>query len=199
MLTLLAGISAATALLAAAVASGGHRYAPYPSDAIVVLGAAVWPGPRPSPALRGRAEKAAQLYTAGLAPYVITTGGSAGSRPTEAHVAAQVLQELGVPPSAILIEPLATSTEQSALYVGRIMRERGWSRVLVVSDSYHLTRSVWLFKRQGFQTSASAADDWYYSTGSRIYHVLRETVALSYLLARDLYQAMVGLGAGRVY
>jgi uncharacterized SAM-binding protein YcdF (DUF218 family) len=181
------------ALIAAAIAGSSTLYRPVPSDAIVVLGAAVWPGPRPSPALKGRVERAAQLYKAGFAPHVVTTGGSAGNLPSEAEIAASVLLEYGVPESAILIESQATSTEESARYVSQMLRARGWSSLVVVSDGYHLTRSLWLFRKEGIATSAAAADDWYYSTGDRIYHLLRESAALSYLVLRDLYGAATGI------
>ncbi len=183
-----------TAVLAMVVANGGRLYHPAPADAIVVLGAAVWPGPRPSPALRGRAERAAELYKAGFAPYVVTTGGSAGRLPAEAEVAAHVLQEFGVSPSAIVMERTSTTTEESAQEVAKIARERGWSRLLVVSDGYHLLRSVWLFRREGLEATAAAADDWYYSTGSRTFQVLREVGAIYYLGLRWLFERLAGPG-----
>ncbi len=181
----LLGVVAVFTFLIGTVATGSQRYLPRTSDAIVVLGAAVWPGGRPSPALRGRAEKAAELYRTGYASHIITSGGKTGSLPAEASVAASILESLGIPRSAIIEEPMATSTEESARFVGELLKQRGWRDVIVVSDGYHLTRSVWLFRREGFRASAAAADDWYYSTGGRIYHILRETAAVSYLAARE--------------
>ena len=47
------------------------------ADAIVVFGAAEYDG-RPSPVYKARLDRAAQLFHHGLAPMVITTGGSGG-------------------------------------------------------------------------------------------------------------------------
>ena len=51
-----------------------------PSDAIVVFGAAQYAG-RPSPVFRARLDHAYDLFQGGVAPVVITTGGS-GADPT---------------------------------------------------------------------------------------------------------------------
>ena len=48
----------------------------HPSDAIVVFGAAQYAG-RPSPVFRARLDHAYDLFQRGVAPVVITTGGSA--------------------------------------------------------------------------------------------------------------------------
>ncbi len=50
------------------------------SDAIIVLGAAVWPGGRASPALAARMQHAIALYRAGYAAHLILSGGVGGTR-----------------------------------------------------------------------------------------------------------------------
>ena len=61
-----------------------------PADAIVVLGAAQYNG-RPSAILKARLDHAIDLYEAGLAPYLVVTGGKAeGDRTTEAASARAV-------------------------------------------------------------------------------------------------------------
>ena len=47
------------------------------ADIIIVLGAAEYRG-RPSPVLQARLDHALSLYRKGLAPYLLTTGGSGG-------------------------------------------------------------------------------------------------------------------------
>src|ERR1700742_552730 len=47
------------------------------ADVILVLGAAEYHG-RPSPVLRARLDHALELYNAGLAPRIMTTGGAGG-------------------------------------------------------------------------------------------------------------------------
>ena len=60
--------------LAVVVASPSCRE-PRPADAVVVLGAAVWPGERPSPALQRRIDRGVELWQAGRAPVLVPTGG----------------------------------------------------------------------------------------------------------------------------
>ncbi|MGE3270340.1 MAG: YdcF family protein, partial [Chloroflexota bacterium] len=85
-----------------------------PADAIVVLGAAVWPGERPSPALARRIERGIELWQAGLAPILAPTGGVGQYPPSEAEVMADVARASGVPDDALMLETQATSTAESA-------------------------------------------------------------------------------------
>jgi uncharacterized SAM-binding protein YcdF (DUF218 family) len=113
-------------------------------DAIVVLGCRVMSGGAPSFALERRAQHAARLYHAGLAPLVITTGGVGDFPPSEAEVAARVLQEEGVPASAILREDASTSTQENAAFA----KDRfGGRRVLLVTDAFHTWRAERVFAR----------------------------------------------------
>ena len=61
-----------------------------PADALVIFGAAEYNG-APSPVLKARLEHAFDLEERGLAPLVITTGGSGGDpRYTEAGVGSSI-------------------------------------------------------------------------------------------------------------
>src|SRR5437868_5651160 len=66
------------------------------ADAIVVFGAAEYAG-RPSPVYRARLDHAFDLYRRGLAPVVITTGGSAADpRFSEGGVGHDYLMHRGI-------------------------------------------------------------------------------------------------------
>src|SRR5688500_11340106 len=105
LLTLSLLLGASSAMLLIGLFVGNPRCeTPRPADAIVVLGARVGPGGRPSLPLRYRSEKAADRYNAGLAPVVISTGGLGPYQPTESQAAANVLMSRGVPASSILQE-----------------------------------------------------------------------------------------------
>ncbi|MEK7328822.1 MAG: YdcF family protein [Chloroflexota bacterium] len=118
-----------------------------PADVIVVLGSRVQRDGRLSPSLSRRARWAAELYNRGLAPVIICSGGLGENPPTEAEAACSLIQSLGVPQSAIVLETQARSTEETSLYVAAIMRARGWDSAVVVSDGYHLARTAMLFSR----------------------------------------------------
>jgi uncharacterized SAM-binding protein YcdF (DUF218 family) len=69
----------------------------------------------------------------------------------------QLALEAGVPAARILVEQQATSTLKSAIYCTRIIRQHGWSTVLIVTDRYHLPRALLAFRSLGVQVSGSAA------------------------------------------
>ncbi len=128
-----------------------------PADVIVVLGSRVYRSGQPGPSLTRRAKWAVELYKKGVAPVIICSGGLGPYPPTEAEAACDLAQSLGVPRSAVLLETQARSTEETSLYVAEIMRGRGWSSAVVVSDGYHLARTVMLFERAGITTYPSPA------------------------------------------
>ena len=114
-------------------------------DVIVVLGAAVWPDGQPSPALQRRVLHAVDLLQRGYAAYLLVTGGVGKYPPAEAAVMQRLAVAHGIPPQHILCEDQATSTFASALRCCDMLRQRGWSRVLVVTDRYHLPRALFAF------------------------------------------------------
>ena len=110
-----------------------------PSDAIGVLGAAEYDG-RPSPVFRARLDHARDLYKRGIAPLIITLGGTGGDRYTEGAVGREYLMSLGIPESAIIAETESRNTEEQARRIAVIARANGLRRLVVVSDGTHLFR-----------------------------------------------------------
>ena len=154
-------------------------------DVIVVLGAAVWPDGRPSPALQRRVMHAVDLLQQGSAVYLLVTGGLGKYPPAEAEVMQRLAMAHGIPTENILCEDQATSTFASALRCCDILRQRGWSRVLVVTDRYHLPRALFAFRSCGLRAVGSAAPGkparrlW-----RRWYYYLREGLAYLWYLVR---------------
>ena len=147
------------------------------ADVIVVLGAGLERGGRPSQALMRRAWHAAALYGRGVAEWVICSGGvGAGQRRSEAAACGELLEQSGVPAEAILLEERSRSTEENAALSGAILAERGWREVVLVSDGYHLLRARWLFERMGQPVWTSPAADprrsWH------LFYTMREVWAL---------------------
>lgn len=153
-------------ILSLAIAGGalfidgwGHSQRPRKSDAIVVLGARVLPGGHASNALRERVAQAVALHRAGLAPFILCTGGVGGSPPAEAIVARDLACKMGVPAWQVLVEDRSTSTRQNAAFAASICRDNSWKSVIVVSQPYHLWRARRLFELQGLGASASPVPD----------------------------------------
>src|ERR1700733_13298742 len=110
------------------------------ADAIVVFGAAEYAG-HPSPVLRARLDHAFELFQRGIAPVVITTGGSAADPSfSEGGVGHDYLKHRGIPERNLIAETQGSDTAQSAVRVAVIMRANGLHSCVAVSDAYHVFR-----------------------------------------------------------
>jgi uncharacterized SAM-binding protein YcdF (DUF218 family) len=133
------------------------------AEAIVVLGGATKSAvpPRPSVDVNEDGDRliyAAQLYREGKAPVVIASGGRIewlGGGSPEAADMAEILQVLGVPPSAIILEPDSLNTHENAVNIQKILVERGIDRVLLVTSALHMPRSLAIFQHQKIDAIAA--------------------------------------------
>jgi len=128
------------------------------ADASVVLGGSVEPDGALSPESLARVMQGIRLYKARLAPLIVFSGAAFGDRPVEAEVAARLARDLGVPAEPILTETGARTTREEAERIARRLEARAVRRVLLVTDSDHLTRAVPLFERVGFEVLPAPAD-----------------------------------------
>lgn len=128
------------------------------ADAIVVLGASVHRDGTLSEHSLRRALQGILLYRQGLAPLLVFSGTSYEGSPVEAEVRAALARELGVPPSAIVLEKEAQTTAEEARNIARTLRQHGARRILLVTNSLHLGRAVPRFEREGFTVLPVAAD-----------------------------------------
>ena len=171
------------AALCVGVVRAGSVEELHPADAIVVFGAAEYVG-HPSPVYRARLDHAYELFERGLAPVVITTGGS-GADPSysEGGVGHDYLMHRGVPEASLIAETQGADTAQSAERVGVIMRTNHMRSCLAVSDAYHVFRIRKLLEHQGVTVYiAPRPDSRPHALHQRLDAVLRE--AFSYMLWR---------------
>jgi len=130
-----------------------------PADAIVVFGAAEYVG-HPSPVFRARLDHARELFERGLAPLIITTGGSGKDvRFSEGQVGRDYLSRHGVPDVNLIAETQAGDTEQSARRVAVILEANELKSALLVSDAYHLYRAKRMMEREGITVYTSPRPD----------------------------------------
>jgi uncharacterized SAM-binding protein YcdF (DUF218 family) len=126
-----------------------------PADAIVVLGAAQYNG-RPSAILKARLDHAIELYEAGLAPYLVVTGGKAeGDRTTEAASARAYALSKGVPATAILVEDKGRTTLESLRGVAAVLQSHRLGTALFVSDRTHMLRVLKIARDEGISAYGS--------------------------------------------
>jgi uncharacterized SAM-binding protein YcdF (DUF218 family) len=160
-----------------------RTYEARPADAIVVFGAAEYVG-RPSPVYRARLDHAYRLFRQGLAPLIVTTGGSGNDlKFSEGQVGRDYLATRGVPDVNLIAETQAGDTEESARRVAVIMDANNLKTVLLVSDAYHMYRAKRMMEREGMTVYISPRPDSVPKTlWGRWLAALRETV--SYTLYR---------------
>jgi uncharacterized SAM-binding protein YcdF (DUF218 family) len=124
------------------------------ADAIAVFGAAEYDG-KPSPVLRARLEQGLLLYRQGLAPLIITLGGSGDPTHSEGGVGQDFLIAQGVPESRIIAETQSRTTAQSARRLAAIAEANDLHTILAVSDGTHLFRIHQLCESYGLTVYTS--------------------------------------------
>lgn len=148
---------------------------------IVIFGAAVRPGGRPSATLLWRVDAAQALAGRFQAPLFLPTGGVGRHGPSEASVMATQLRAGGVPSDRIVLEETGTDTLSSAQAVAALLHAHDDGPVYAVSSPYHLPRCVLLLRLLGVPARAGrvrgfAGLPWW----QQIYWWLRELPALPY-------------------
>jgi uncharacterized SAM-binding protein YcdF (DUF218 family) len=128
---------------------------PQHSDAIIVLGDDNYNG--------DRAARAAELFKAGWAPYIVASGRYLRPYASVAELIQRDLTDRGVPPSAILrFSHRAENTREEAFALSQLISSRGWKRILLVTSNYHTRRAEFIFGRalpEGIELRVVAAHD----------------------------------------
>lgn len=107
-----------------------------------------------------------RLYRAGKAPLILISGGDVpmfgiGTQ-TEAEAARTVLEEWGVPESAILIETRSKNTAENGSFSRELLASRGIHRALLVTSAMHMPRALAAFRKAGLEVIPAPTD---YQTG----------------------------------
>ncbi len=127
-------------------------------DAIVVLGGATEPGiaPRPMTEVNAAADRllyAAKLYQDHPEAKLLLSGGDIifldQSTSTPASDMAAILQLVGVPESAMILQDKSQNTYEDALFSCEMIKAAGYKNVILVTSAMHMPRSVKLFTKQG--------------------------------------------------
>jgi len=136
-------------------------------DVIVVLGGAVREGfaPRPTHEVNEAGDRllyAVHLWQAGAAPRILVSGGSVDllgpSGQSEAAIMAEMLETMGVPRSALLLEEDARNTRENGTGVQAILEAAGLDRVLLVTSAMHMPRAAAIFKKLGINAIPAPTD-----------------------------------------
>ena len=149
------------------------------ADAIVVFGAAQYNG-TPSPVLRARLDHAASLYKKGYATRVVVTGGRhPDDRFSEATASARYLRNKGIPDSSILREVRGRTSWESLAAAARILKGRGMSDVVLVSDGFHAARIEAMASELGLEAHTSPTRTSPIAGREKLPYLGKETVAVA--------------------
>lgn len=136
------------------------------AEAIVVLGGATRNKevPRIMVDLNDHGDRllyALKLYKDGAAPLILLTGGRIqwfGGESSEAESMANILELMGVPREAILLESRALNTYENAVYTKEILARNKIKKILLVTSAAHMPRSLAIFKKQGIDAIPAPTD-----------------------------------------
>ncbi|HEX7555377.1 MAG TPA: YdcF family protein, partial [Leptolinea sp.] len=70
----------------------------------------------------------------------------------------QIILKLGVPDSAIVLQPKSQNTFEDALYSAELLKEKGIKKIILVTSAMHMPRAVTLFEKQGLEVLPSPTD-----------------------------------------
>ena len=129
-----------------------------PVDAIVVLGAAQYNG-RPSAVLKARLDHGIDLYRAGLAPYLVVTGGKAeGDRTTEAASPGRTPSRRASRTGRSSSRTRAGRPSSRCAACAEILRDHRLDTALFVSDRTHMLRVLRIARDEGIASFGSPTD-----------------------------------------
>ncbi len=126
-----------------------------PAEAILVLGALVFPDGRPSAMVQDRLDTAYDLYQAGKAPKILLTGDHGQVEYDEVNAMRRYLEAKGVPGADIFMDHAGFDTYDSMYRARDVFQAR---RVLVVTQRFHLPRALWIADRLGLTPQGVIAD-----------------------------------------
>jgi uncharacterized SAM-binding protein YcdF (DUF218 family) len=173
----------------------GQQYAPQAAGAIVVMGAAQYNGV-PSPDLRARLEQAALLWHQHYSSTIMVTGSKEpGDRFTEAQASAIYLRSVGVPPADIL-EAGGRDSWQNLSEAAPILVARGDTNVLIVTDKFHVDRSMAIASSVGLTPHPTPTQSSPISGISALPYYAKETlgVALGRIIGFDNLDSIHSFG-----
>ena len=142
-------------------------------DCIIVLGAGIW-GDKPSPMLQDRLDQAIELYNAGVSDKIIMSGDHGQEEYDEVNIMKSYAIEKGIPSEAIFMDHAGFSSYETIYRAKEIFEAK---RVLVVTQKYHLYRTLYIANQFDLEAYGVGADPRKYV--GALYRELRE------ILARD--------------
>lgn len=128
-------------------------------DAVIVLGCSVRPDGAPSDMLADRIDAGVEVFSTANAKLLVMSGDRSENY-DEVSVMTARARAKGVPEESIAEDPEGFSTYESIL---RAAEHFGFKRVIIVTQRYHLYRSLFIAEKLGMEAYGIEADPRAYS------------------------------------
>ncbi|HGL6720730.1 YdcF family protein [Burkholderia contaminans] len=143
---------------AVALVAHGLRMPSKPADVAVIFGNALDATGAPKPVLAARLDVGVRCYRTGQCPAFLVSGAIDGPGLNEATAMRDYLVARGVPADRIAVDDQGDNTLATAQHTLAYLQAHRVSRVLIVSQFYHLARARLAFERVGIaRANISAA------------------------------------------
>ncbi len=140
----------------------------------IVFGAGLWRDGRPTAVLYDRVATAVDLYQAGKVGKLLLSGDNRFEDYNEPAAMRQTALDLGVPDNALVLDFAGRSTYDTCYRARAIF---GLTRAVLVTQSFHLPRALFICDALGIQATGVSADRRYYLRRSQAWWNFREIFA----------------------
>lgn len=140
------------------------------AQAAIVLGAKVWSDGTPTPTLADRVAAGVALYRAGKVEKLLLSGDHGTTSYDEVDSMRRYAMKLGVPKKDIFMDHAGFNTYDTMYRARDVFKVK---KAIVVTQKYHLWRSVFLARSLGLEASGLPAD----KSPMHTRDLIRETLA----------------------
>lgn len=155
------------------------------ADCILILGAGIKKDGTPSDMLRDRLMRGIELYNNGAAPIILVSGDNSRTDYDEVGTMENFLIENGVPADVIVKDHAGFSTYESLYRAKQIFCAE---KIIIVTQKYHLYRSLFVAEKLGLEAVGVDAD--LHTYRGQTYRELREILARNKDLIYTLYMPL---------
>lgn len=155
--------------------------ASFDADAIIVLGASVYPDGTPSGILQDRLDDGIALYFAGAAPKIIMSGDNGTESYNECWAMKRYAVSQGVPSEDVFCDHAGFSTYETMYRARHVF---GAERIVVATQTYHLYRALYDARGVGMEAIGVPSDYGEYANQS--WYDIREVFART----KDFFQVL---------
>lgn len=152
------------------------------ADCIMILGAGIKDDKTPTPMLKDRLDTGIMLYKAGVASKLLLTGDNGSKEHNEIHVMLNYAKDAGVPEEDIFCDHAGFSTFDSMYRAKNIFQV---STLIVVTQTYHEYRSLYIGEKLGLKVMGVASDQVKYA--GQPMREIREVLAR----VKDVFKGMI--------